>query len=277
MRAPPRLSNRAAPQKTKKVPGLVPTTYVDAFRDIGRYQSTRTLPDLELVLDRSLRQIATSYESRGRSKKSFDALWRKVCKKLLQLKNATAYAHWKIHEDTVRNRHELNAAQIAVGEAWFSVEASEPSQDGSMRVYSRHADDFEELQGRRVNLKPKIRATTDDAIEVAIAYWIEAKNACHAADHLRTLHSLIECQFFLGITFSAKTESESKSEAGRKQGQELRDRMARNAIQVMREIKVDKRMQDQDHLIGMIAQLIEATFPSDFRKARSRYFKRSLQ
>jgi hypothetical protein len=101
---------------------------------------------------------------------------------------------------------------------------------------------FEELKQRRASLNSKARVTNDDVLEIAIAYWIEAKNARNAVDNERALHALIESSFHLGATFSTKTESESKSEQATKQGKVLRDAVARATAETLMSMDVTKDM-----------------------------------
>ncbi len=244
--------------KPVKARRLVPTIYSKPFRDTGRYDSSERLPDVDSLLDRTLKQIERSHESRGHHARSFDTLWNKVCRKLLEKKNAATYERWKTSEDMVRNLGEIKELDDRLAAAWMSVTLVHGEGDDAFIEY-RHADDFEALHRERKDLKPRIRATIDDALEIAIAYWIEAKNARDAGDTLRVLHALVECHLYIGMTLSAKTESESKSDAGRMQGKKVRDEMAAVVVEVLRSIEVDKKMKEPDYLWGKVVQLIEAS------------------
>ncbi|MET3653107.1 hypothetical protein [Dyella japonica] len=256
MRAPTlhkqQVINNAAKNRT---PRLVPTNHGASFRDNGWYDSSEGLPDLDLLLGQTLRQIEHTHTSRERHPRSFDTLWNKVCKRLEKQGNATAYAHWKTSEDVVKNRSDIRALDAQWAAAWMSDVVTLGEGDEARVVY-RNADDFDAIQAKRVALKPKIKVTTDDTLEIAIAYWIEAKNARDAGDDLRVLHALVRCHLYVGMTLSAKTESESKSDAGKRQGKVARDAMATTVLDVLRNLDIDKKMKDPDYLWGQVAEVI---------------------
>lgn len=234
---------------------LVTTAYAPTWpRDTGRYDSSERLPDIEALFDRTLNQIRHIHEVRQRNPNAFDKLWDKVCQKLKELNNASAYAHWKQH-DIIKNSQMYVDLDTDLGEAWehmLSVgEAGSETRSAAHRKFS-------ELQAKRAELTAVVKGAIDDALEVAIAYWIEARNAHNNQDTLRTLNCLIEAHFFLGITYSPKTDYEAKSDAGKKAGKKERDALADAILDVMDTFIVDKSVRDQETLRGKLFELIQA-------------------
>jgi hypothetical protein len=223
-------------------------------RDTGRYDSSERLPDIEALFDRTLNQIRHIHEVRQRNPKPFDRLWTQVGKKLKELGNATAYAHWK-QRDIIRNAEEFAELDAKLGKAWASLLDAGSADDATRKA----ADGaFRELQKERAELTAVVKGAIDDALEIVIAHWIEARNAYINHDSLRALNCLIEAHFFLGITYSPKTDYEAKSEAAEMSGKVHRDAIAAAAVDVMKGIKIDKTLRGPDFLAGKIVQLIEA-------------------
>ncbi|KAF1727990.1 hypothetical protein CSC76_07755 [Pseudoxanthomonas mexicana] len=231
------------------------TAYAPTWpRDTGRYDSSERLPDIEALFDRTLNQIRHIHEVRQRNPKPFDRLWEQVVKRLKEFGNATAYAHWK-QRDIIRNAEEFAELDAKLGEAWASLlEAG--SADDAVREAADEA--FRKVHKDRAELTAVVKGAIDDALEIAIAYWIEARNAHNNGDPLRALNCLVECHFFLGITYSPKTDYEAKSEAGEKSGKKERDAIAAAALEVMGRIKIDRTLRSPDFLLGKVVQLIEA-------------------
>ena len=235
---------------------LVTTTYAPTWpRDTGRYDSSERLPDIEALFDRTLNQIRHTHEVRQRNPKPFDTLWSLVCKKLEDLKNASAYAHWK-QRDIINNAQEFAELDAKLAAAWAAMEVISET-DGKIYLSHTNHDEFQQLQEKRANLKAEVKGAIDDALEIAIAYWIEARNAHNNDAPLRALNCLVECHFFLGITYSPKTDYEAKSEAGEKSGKKERDAIAAAALEVMGRIEIDKTLRSPDFLLGRVVEMIE--------------------
>jgi len=232
---------------------VVPTTYAKTLRDCGMYESA-DLPNLDLLLDRTLNAIEQSHIYRERSSTSFDALWQKVCNGLKSRSNANSFEHWK-NASLVKNREKFRELDQRV--ALLARRLSTDKQvDPAQRLEENNA--FEEAKLAHANLKPKVKVTTDDILEVAIAYWIEAKNARVSGDDLRCLHALIECWRNIGTTRSTKTESEAKSDAGAKQGKQLRDAIAAIATKELHALKVTPEMADPMLLFFTVVSKIQS-------------------
>lgn len=223
-----------------EAPLLVPTLYSPTFRDTGKYASSEQLPDTDLRLARTLRQIVDAHELRGRKAKSFDSLWNKVCKKLVELKNAAAYEDWK-RRKIIKNQSAYDDLNTKLAAAILN-DSTQGSADS--------------LQEELAKLKPKINASAEEALEIAIAYWIEAKNAKNESDELRTLNALIECHFYIGTTQSFKTESESKRDAGKKAGAVARDAMAEVVVEALKELITQGSLEDPDFIFGKVADSV---------------------
>ncbi|WP_147300686.1 hypothetical protein [Lysobacter silvisoli] len=242
MHTRPSSLSQALGQAPAPSPRLVPTFKSKAFPDTGRYDSSERLPNLDLLLDSTLERIKHSRASHASDQTSFLQIWDKVCDKLCELKNASSYERWKTHEDVIKNQKWLAQFDNRIAAAW-----------GNKRL-----DEFDALREERKTVKPKVRATRDDALEIAVAYWIEAKNARNDLDDARVLHALIECHLYIGITQSTKSESESKSDAGKLTGLSARDEMVAVAIEVLRNMQVDKKMK-KDYLWEEVTKIIHST------------------
>ncbi len=233
---------------------IVPTTYDKTSRDLGQYESA-DLPDLDRLLDRTLNAIEQSHNYRERSSRSFDALWKKVCKGLKSARNAKSFEHAK-NASLVKNREKIRELGKTVNALWGKRFSPDRQGDPVLRLEDNKA--YEEAERAYANLKPAVKVTTDDILEVAIAYWIEAKNARDSDDDFRCLHALIECWTNIGATRSTKTESEAKSDAGAKQGKQLRDAIAAIATKELRALKVTSRMKDPTYLLGTVVSNMQS-------------------
>jgi hypothetical protein len=233
---------------------VVPTTYDKTSRDLGQYQSA-DLPNLDRLLDRTLNAIEQSHNYRERSSRSFDALWQKVCKGLKSARNAKSFECEK-NASLVRNREKILELEKMVNVLWAKRLSHDRQDDPALRLEDNNA--YEEAKRLYADLKPKVRVTTDDILEVAIAYWIEAKNARDSGDDLRCLHALIECWTNIGATRSTKTESEAKSDAGAKQGKQLRNAIAAIATKELRALKVTSWMTDPTYLLSIVVSKIQS-------------------
>ncbi|MCP1582064.1 hypothetical protein [Pseudoxanthomonas mexicana] len=233
---------------------LATTTYAPTWpRDTGRYDSSERLPDIEALFDRTLNQIRHIHEVRQRNPNAFDQLWERVCQRLEELNNASAYAHWKQH-DIIENSQKYVDLDTELGEAWeYMLSVGEADSETRTAAHRK----FSELQAKRAELTAVVKGAIDDALEVAIAYWIEARNAHNNQDNFRAFHCLIESHFFLGITYSPKTDYEAKSDAGKKAGKKERDALADAILDVMNTFIVDKSIRDEETLRGKIFELIQ--------------------
>lgn len=234
---------------------LVTTTYAPMWpRDTGRYDSSEQLPGIEALFDRTLNQIRHIHEVRQRNPRPFDRLLTQVGRKLKELGNATAYAHWK-QRDIIRNAEEFAELDAKLGLAWASLLEAGSADGAACEAADK---DFRRLQKERAELTAVVKGAIDDALEIVIAYWIEARNAYNNQNTLRALNCLIEAHFYLGITYSPKTDYEAKSEAGEKSGKKERDAIAAAALEVMDRIKIDKTLRSPDFLLGKVVEMIEA-------------------
>ena len=234
---------------------LVPTLHSKVARDSGRYESREHLPDLDLSLDQALRDIAYSHATRERSARSFEALWTKVCKSLKRCKNAFSYEMWK-KSAVIKNTAAYQQLDERLAEAWARINTPPVGVTGPFSPNQTDVAEFQKLTRDRAALKPKSSSSTDDVLEVAIAYWIEAKNARVNGDDARCLHALVKCALHLGMTLSAKTEAESKSEAGAMHGAELRGTVAAIATSVMDDLQVTRTMSDPITLVGTAVEVM---------------------
>lgn len=237
---------------------LVSTTYAPTrSRDTGRYDSSERLPDIEALFDRTLNQIQHIHDTRKFSPK-FDHFWSSVCDNLKEKRNASAYAKWR-QDASIRRKRRYKIAQEELAKAWEKMIRTEHEMhigvtDTERRVTAHDA--VTQAQVERDKTVTAVSLPLSIALEIAIAYWIEGQNAYLSNDTLRALHCLIEAHFFLGIVHSPRTESEAKSKAGRQSGKAIRDAIAAAALEVMREIKVDRSLQGPDFLLGKTAHLI---------------------
>ena len=248
---------------------VVPTTRSKFTRNRGRYESGEVLPDLDRLLERTLRAIAQSHDSRELSTRSFDSLWKKVCKTLTAKKNAAHYDNWK-RTAVIKNVAQFQGLEAKLGDAWAQIYSPEGEH---RQPREEHIQEYERLKQEKETLTAKSKVQTDDMLEVAIAYWIEAKNARDANDELRALHALIECWMHIGMTLSPKTESEAKSESGAKQGKPVRDKIAAIATSILSDMKVTARMADPTHLLGTVVDRMEEA--PDHGELLAKYDKRA--
>ncbi|MGY3041434.1 hypothetical protein ACVWWQ_003066 [Rhodanobacter sp. TND4EL1] len=222
---------------------LVPTAYAPTLpRHTGRYDSSERLPDLEHLFDRTVNQIRHVHDTRQHGSKDFEERWSQVCKDLSKRGNASAYARWK-HERVLVTLTKRRA------EAWAKLELVDQLSSVEYHVSTGH----EELQAE------KDKHTTlwaDAPLEVAIAYWIEARNAYNQGDEPRAFHALVECHFYFGVANSPRTESESKSTIGKNARKKERDAIAQVVVEVMRGINVDRTIRNQDELRWRIVDAI---------------------
>lgn len=227
----------------------VSTILRNSSRDWGKYESA-DLPNLDLLLERTLNDIERAHVIRDRGSRDFDKLWSKVCKGLEPIQNATSFEHWKsasIAKKSIQAKAKLEKKVGALLAKRFSIDRRKDANLGREcdEAYEAALNEYESFDARST-------VATDDIVEVAIAYWIEATNARKNYDDLRCLHALIECWTNIGKTRSAKTESEAKSDAGAKQGKELRDAVAFMVTHELNALKVTKEMTDPTHLLGVV-------------------------
>lgn len=233
---------------------VVPTFHAKSLRDWGKYESA-DLPNLDQLLDRTLNAIEQSHNYRERSSRTFDALWKKVCKGLREKKNAASFEHWK-NASLIKNAENYRDLEKKMSALWANRLSPDRQVDPSLRLADANA--YEDAKRAHATLKPKVRVTTDDILEVAIAYWIEAKNARDSRDDLRCLHALIECWTNIGATRSTKTESEAKSDAGAKQGKQLRDAIADIVTNEINALEVTPKMADPTYLLATVVLRIQS-------------------
>lgn len=252
MRKSPPFPNPHLPLNIHEQP-VVPTTPSKFVRNGGKYESGEALPSLDGLLERTLRAIAHNHESRDRSGRTFDELWNKTCKTLKTRKNAASYDHWK-RAAVVKNLRAFQALDQKIGAAWAQIYSSGGEHEPPRQA---RIEEYESLKQEKETLRTASKVQIDDMLEVAIAYWIEAKNARDARDELRALHALIECWTHIGMTLSPKTEAEANSEAGAKQGKPARDAIAAIANRVLRDMELNRRMVDPFELLGTLVMNIE--------------------
>lgn len=233
---------------------VVPTTYGKTLRDLGKYESA-DLPNLDRLLDRTLNDIEHAHNCRERSSRSFDTLWDKVCENLIVKMNATSFENWK-NASLAKNSEKKEELGKKVSALWAKRFLPDRQEDPALR--KADGDAYEAAKREYANFETKARVTTDDILEVAIAYWIEARNARKDNDDLRCLHALIECWTNIGKTRSAKTESEAKSDAGAKQGKQVRDAIAAIATKELHALNLTSRMADPIYLLGTVVSKMQS-------------------
>ncbi|MEA9861303.1 hypothetical protein ABFU27_17205 [Xanthomonas campestris pv. raphani] len=177
-------------------------------RSQGRYDSSAKLPTATALLERTLLQIKMIYEERGAAKKSFEERWLSATKKLQEYGNATGYRHWK--EERARPEDELKL---------FLLTFIKTRKDSAATRKEGHGK--------------WLRQATREVTDIAIGYWVEAKNAADAGEETRMLHALIECHYYIGIINSPLTHSEAMRSQGQKQGLEKRQDLEQAAIEVL--------------------------------------------
>lgn len=223
---------------------LVPTAYAPTPpRDTRRYDSSERLPDLDRLFDRTVEQIRHAHDFRQHGSRDFEKRWAQVCKELSKRGNASAYARWK-HEKA------LAALNNKLGDTWAKLKPVGQSSSVDYYVFAGH-EEFRAQKNKRVTL------WADVPLEVAIAYWIEARNAYNQGDELRALHALVECHYYFGIASSPRTESEAQSNIGKNARKKERDALARVVLEVMRGIKVDRTIRHADDLVWRTVNTIE--------------------
>lgn len=236
---------------------LVPTSPRPSnHRPTGTYNSGEMLPAMGLLFDRLLNMIRSAHENRQYEPGPFVALWEKTCKRLMNEGSATAYANWKL-ASILKNSDAFKKLDDDIADAWAGVQLTR--SDDEHAQYGQVAyEKLRQLQLQRDTLKPKATITIDGALEIAIAFWIEARNAYNTADEQRAMHALLQCSFYLGTTHSPVTEAESKR-ATRVLGENNgpRDAIAEAALEVMESYQVTEKIQFSDVLSGKIAQLIQ--------------------
>lgn len=232
---------------------LVPTFHARPGHDGGKYESREQLPSLDRLLEHSLRAIAYNHDTRDRSGRTFDALWKKVCRNLKRYKNAASYERWK-QADIIRNAAERKDLEEKVAVAWAQIYSPAIEDQGSQ---GKRTEEYKRLKQELDDFSANSKVQIDDILEVAIAYWIEAMNARGADEESRALHALIECWTYIGMTLSPKMDSEAQSDNAGQRGKEAREKIADIATSILIEMKVDVRMADPDYLFGLVAMRIE--------------------
>lgn len=239
----PRQSAINASLRSSSCP-LVPTAYAPTLpRDTGRYDSGERLPDLERLFDRTVNQIRHAHDTRQHGSKDFEKRWRQVCRDLSKRGNASAYARWKHSEAIAKPINKISTA-------WAKLKPFDDSSSPDLFVFTGY-EEFQAQKDKHTSL------WVDAPLEIAIAYWIEARNAYNQGHELRALHALLECHFYFGIASSPKTESESKRAVGRKSGQKERDALAGVVLNVMQNFTVAKSIYNEELLLESITQAIE--------------------
>ena len=244
------------------VGSLVPTTSFRTFRDSGRYESQDRLPNLDLLLDHSLKEIVRSHKARGHKPRSLDEIWAEVCHAIIKKKNAYAFEFWK-RERAIKNRARFKALDKDIAEAWATLYSPPKWQSGPFRLRQKDADAYQALAEERKALKSTTSVQAEDFLQVSIAYWIEAMNARIAGDDLRVLHALIKYSLHIGMTLAPKFESESKSKTGAKQGKAARERIAAIATHIL-DSEVEKDVDDgPEFLLATVSSRIEMQHAAD--------------
>lgn len=188
------------------------------------------------MFDRLLNQIHNVHKNRQNNPKPFEVLWKKTCTELRKQKNATTYAQWK-QQSIIKNASDYQALSSEIADTWANT--TEGTEDDGLQTCSfASAERFDELISQQEALKPRAKINIDEILEVSIAYWIEARNAFNGKDSIRALHALLECNFYLGMTYSPKTESEAKREVASKAPTAQRDAIQEIAFEVMRNFTI---------------------------------------
>lgn len=223
-------------------------------RASGRYNSSEDLPDLDCMFDRLLNQIHNVHKNRQNDPKPFEVLWKKTCTELGKQKNATTYAQWK-QQSIIKNASDYQALSSEIADTWANT--TEGTEDDGLQTCSfAAAERFDELISQQEALKPRAKINIDEILEVSIAYWIEARNAFNGKDSIRALHALLECNFYLGMTYSPKTESEAKREIASKASVAPRDALEQITYEVMLNFIVPKDLESAQYLPEKIVEQI---------------------
>ena len=187
---------------------IVALSLGEQSRSQGRYDSSAQLPSATALLERTLLQIKAIYEERGAAEESFEERWLSATIKLQECGNATSYRRWK--EERARPEDELRLFLLAF-------------------IKSRK----DSVATRKEGHEKWLRQATREVTDIAIGYWVEAKNAAVAGDEVRMLHALIECHYYIGIINSPMTHSEAMRAQGSKQGLQARKALEQAAIEVL--------------------------------------------
>ncbi|KER79959.1 hypothetical protein IA64_21035 [Xanthomonas arboricola pv. celebensis] len=187
---------------------IVALSLGEQSRSQGRYDSSATLPTTTALLERTLVQIKTIYEERAAAGESFEERWLSATENLQEYGNATSYRHWK--EERARPEDELKL---------FLLPFIKTRKDSAA--------------SRKEGHEKWLRQATREVTDIAIGYWVEAKNAADADDETRMLHALIECHYYIGIINSPMTHSEAMSAQGSKRGLQQRQALEQAAIEVL--------------------------------------------
>lgn len=222
----------------------------------GTYDSGDKLPTTALLFERLLARIRSAHENRKFAPCPFPELWDKACKQLKKHGNATDHANWKIRH-ILKNRQAFADLDDQIADAWAGVQLSRIEGEGEHYRQVAYAK-LQHLRLERDTLKPKATIDVDDALEIAIAFWIEARNAYNASDETRALHALLEGNFYLGTTYSPTTEAEAQRARGSKGIDTApRDAIVAIAVEVINCYQVSKRIPLADELCGVVAKRIE--------------------
>lgn len=206
------------------------------------------------MFDRLLNQIHSVHNRRQNDPRPFEELWAKTCTELTKQKNATNYARWK-QQSIIKNARDYQALSNEIAETWANTTAG--TEDDGLQTCSFAAHEhFDELIRQQNALRPRAKSNIDDILEVSIAYWIEARNAFDLKDSTRALHALLECNFYLGMTYSPKTESESKREIASKAPLSSRDALEEVAFEVMRDFIVPDKLESMEFVLEEIVKQI---------------------
>lgn len=243
----------SSPLRSSERP-LITTVIAPRVRPSSRYNSSKDLPDLNCMFDRLLNQIHSKHNNRQNDPRPFEVLWKKTCAELGKRKSATAYAQWK-QQSIIKNASDYEALSNELAKTWADTTVTQ-DEDGHLTCIFSLPGRFEELKRQHEELKPRAKIKIDDILEVAIAYWIEARNAFNQQDSLRALHALLECNFYLGMTYSPKTESESKREIASKAPLSSRDALEGIAFEVMRDFIVPNKLESMHLVIEEIVKQI---------------------
>lgn len=235
---------------------LVPTSPRPSNRHVtGTYDSSDRLPTTALLFERLLARIRSAHENRKFDPCPFSELWERACKQLTKHGNATDYANWKARK-ILKNSKAFADLDDQIAEALAGVQLSRIEGEGAYYrqvAYSK----LQHLQLQRDTLKPQATIDVDDALEIAIAFWIEARNAYNASDEARALHALLEGNFYIGTTYSPITEAEAQRARGKKGiNTTPRDAIVAIAVEVVNCYTISRNITIADELCAVIADQI---------------------
>jgi len=222
----------------------------------GTYDSSDRLPTTGLLFERLLARIRSAHENRNLNPVPFRALWKKALSRLKSKGNATAYANWKIN-NLVKNIKDFKDLDDEIADAWAGVQLSRADEDDIH--YRRVAySKLRHLQLRRDQLKPDTTFKIDDTLEIAIAFWIEARNAYNSSDEARAMHALLECNFYLGAAYSPTTAAELQRSNGIKSFDPgPKNAIVAAAVDAIGNYQATGTLHHPDELCGRIAQTVE--------------------